>query len=291
MGGHESASKHSRGTQQQSLGVHCLDVDDPPAAESPKVQPMNSRVLSILLLLPLSLLCSGFTGDVGPEMEAHTFIGISKIDTAFDSDTMGELGLQARYKFRNIPYDDLSVWVQVGFSWTTFPEGGDLGNQLVNLQWLGGIRRNWGESGGGFVMFGDTTDVGPMLLLPAFHLVVGEHDRVQFSMGALDEVPMLTGGGALHWEGIFAIPFDKVWAPRVKVGGRLNPYAGFERFPIEFYTGIEVRLGRHFRVGVDGAIGDGGSGLMGPPSFAVSFRAGVAVGKGTRSDRKPTPVD
>ena len=252
---------------------------------------MHTRILAILLLLPLSLSLCGFTGDVGPEFEAHTFVGLSRIDTADDSDSMGELGLQARYKFRNIPYDDLSIWMQVGFSWTTFPDGGDLGNQLVNLQWLGGIRRNWGEIGGGFVMFGDTTNVGPMLLLPAFHLVVGEHDRVQFSVGALDEVPLLTGGGVLHWEGIFAIPFDKVWAPRVKIGGRLNPYAGFERFPFEFATGIEARLGRHFRIGVDAALGDGGNGVFGPPSFAVSVKVGIAVGPGTRSERRPQKVD
>jgi len=252
---------------------------------------MYARILSLLLLLPLSLLCSGFTGDVGPEMEAHTFIGLSQIDTPFDSDRMGELGVQARYKFRNIPYDDLAIWAQVGFSWTTFPEGGNLGNQIVALQWLGGIRRNWGEIGGGFVMFGDTTNVGPMLLLPSFHLVVGEHDRVQFSMGVLDQVPLLTGGGVFHWEGIFAIPFDKIWAPRIKVGGRLNPYAGFERFPFELYTGIEAHLGRHVRVGVDAALGDGGQGVVGPPSFALAFRVGVAVGKGTRSDRKPQEVN
>ena len=251
----------------------------------------RNRLLTLALLLPLALMCSGFTGNVGSELEAHTFVGISKVETSFDSDSMGELGLQARYKFRNIPYDDLSIWIQVGFSWTTFPTGGNLGNQVVNLQYLGGILRNWGEIGGGFVLFGDTTEVGPMLLLPAFHLVIGRHDRVQFAMGAFDQVPLLTGIGPLHWEGIFTIPFDKIWAPRLKVGGRLNPYAGFERLPLEFYTGVEVHLGRHVRIGVDAALGDGGQGFAGPPSFAVSLRAGVAVGKGTKSDRRPKPVD
>ncbi len=251
----------------------------------------RNRLLALVLVLPLALACSGFTGDVGREMEAHVGVGIGKVETAFDSDAMGELAVQARYKFRNMPYDDLSIWVQMGFSWTTFPEGGELGNQLVSLQYLGGVLRNWGEIGGGFVLFGDTTDVGPMLLLPAFRLVVGEHDRVQFGMGAFDQVPFFSGGGPLHWEGIFTIPFDKVWAPRVKVGGRLNPYAAFERLPLEFYTGVVVHLGRHVRIGIDASLGDGGQGFQGPPSFGLSVRVGMAVGKGTKSDRKPQPVD
>lgn len=252
---------------------------------------IRNRLLSLLLVVPLSLMCTGFTGNIGPELEAYTFVGISKVETAFDSDAMGELGVQARFKFRNIPYDDLSIWVQVGVSGTTFPDGGNLGNQILNIQYLGGILRNWGEIGGGFVLFGDTTNIGPLLILPSFHLVVGQHDRVQFSMGAFDQVPLLTGAGLLHWEGIFTIPFDRIWAPRVKVGGRLNPYEGFDRLPVEFYTGVELHLGRHVRVGVDLSLGDGGSGFSGPPSFALSIRAGVAVGKGTKSTRKPKPVD
>ncbi|MBJ93062.1 MAG: hypothetical protein CMP23_01160 [Rickettsiales bacterium] len=251
---------------------------------------MRNRLSALFALIPILLFCSGFTGNIGSEFEARTFLGISTISSFSDEDSLGELGLQARYKFRNVPYDDLSIWAQVGFSWTTFPEGGDLGNQLVSLQWLGGLKRNWGEIGGGFVMMGDTTDVGPMLLLPAFHLIIGRHDTVQFSMGALNEMPLFTGGAVLHWEGIFTVPFRKTWAPRLKLGGRLNPYAAFERFPIEFYTGIEAHLGRHFRVGLDLALGDGGD-SSNPPSFALSFRLGLAVGKGTRSEQQPQPID
>jgi hypothetical protein len=232
---------------------------------------------------------SGFTGHVGQEAVANVGVGIGRIGSPFDTDAMGEIGGHFRFKFRNFPYDDRAGWLQVGASWNTYPTGGDFGNQLLTIQYMGGIVENWGEIGGGFALFGDLTSVGAMLVLPCLRIRVGEPDRVQFGFGMVDEAPYWTRGGLIHWEGIFAIPWEKIWAPRARIGARLNPYAALERFPLELFGGVEFRLGRHVRVGVDGSLGDGGSGL--PPSFTAALNVGMAVGKGTKTDVEPKPAE
>jgi hypothetical protein len=230
------------------------------------------------------LLC-GFTGNKGVESVFHAGVGIGTVRTLADSDNFGEFGGDFAFKFRNFPYDDLSGWLQVGASYMTFPDGGALGNQIVTIQLMGGVMKSFGYFGGGFVLTGDTSGIGPMGILPSIKLRVGDHDRVQFGMGMFDQAPYWSSGGVLHFEGIFTVPFEKIWAPKVKVGGRLNPYDAGQRVPIEFAAGIEARLGRHIRVGVDGSLGDGGFGN--PPSFTVALIVGGAVGKGTKSDVKP----
>jgi len=245
------------------------------------------RKLLVLVLTSWSLV--GFTGNVGPEAEFYTGVGIAQINSEADSDNLGEIGTTARFKFRNFPYHDLAGWVQVGASWTTYPNGGNFGNQIVCLQYMGGVVRHWGEVGGGFVLFGDTTQVGPMLVAPSFRLRLGPQDLVQFGMGALDEAPYWTGGSVLHWEAIFALPPRKIWSSRLKIGHRLNPYEPGYRFPLEGYFGIEARLGRHIRLAIEASLGDGGE-IGGPPSFSAAFKVGGAVGPGTRSDVKPRPA-
>jgi len=251
------------------------------------------RVLPVLALLPFLY---GFTGNVGAESEFYAGVGFGKIDTSFDSDRYGEVGGVFRYKFRNFPYDDLAGWLQFGASWTTYPTGGNYGNQIVTLQYMGGVRKNFGEFGAGFVLSGDTTGSGPLLIFPSFRMLLGEDDKVMFGFGVMDEAPFFAIANAMHLEGIFAIPWGKVWAPRVKVGARLNLYVPGERFPLEFFTGVEVRIKRHIRIMVDASLGDGGAVSQGgtdptaSPSFSVAFRVGGAVGPGVVSDRKPTPA-
>lgn len=240
----------------------------------------------MLILVPLLV---GFTGNKGAESIVHVGAGIGEVRTLTDVDPFGEVGGDFAFKFRNFPYDDLSAWVQVGGSWMTFPSGGSLGNQVVTIQAMGGVLKNFGYFGAGFILSGDVTGIGPVWMLPSFKLRVGEHDKVQFGLGMFDQAPYWTSGGVLHFEGIFTVPFEKIWAPKLKIGGRLNPYEAGLRVPIELYGGVEARLGRHIRVGVDASIGDGGFGN--PPSFAVALRVGAAVGKGTRTDIKPAPAN
>lgn len=247
---------------------------------------MKLRQIAPLLALPV-LLC-GFTGNVGRESEFYAGVGIGQIKTAVDNDQYGEVGGTWRFKFRHFPYDDLAAWIQFGASWTTFPQGGALGNQVWVIQYMGGLVRDWGEFGGGFALVGDQTGTGPMFVLPSIRLRIGRHDMVQFGFGVLDEAPYWASGGVMHFEAIVAMPFQKVWAPRARIGGRMNPYAPVDRTPIELFGGIEVRLGRHIRIGVEASLGDGGE-PGGEPSFTLSGKLGGAVGPGTRSDKRPQP--
>ena len=217
----------------------------------------------------------------------HTGVGIGTVRTLSDVDNFGEVGADFAFKFRNFPYDDLSAWMQVGASVMTFPEGGALGNRVVTMQVIGGVLKDFGYFGVGFVLSGDTTGIGPVWMLPSAKLRIGPSNKVQFGVGVFDEAPYWTTGGALHFEGIFTVPFEKIWAPKLKIGGRMNPYDR-ERVPLEAYGGVEARLGRHVRLSVDASIGDGGFGN--PPSFTVSGRIGGAVGRGTKSDVKPAPA-
>ena len=253
-------------------------------------QPSNPLGLLLALLVFVSPGLCGFTGDVGVEAEFYAGVGLGEVATSFDIDNYGELGLTGRYKFRHFPYDDLSAWAQFGGSWTTFPTGGDFGNQVVTIQAMGGIIRHWGILGAGLALFGDSSGVGPMLVLPSIRIRIGEHDRIQFGFGMMDEAPYLSGGGPLHWEGIFAVPWDRIWAPRLKIGARLNLYAIEEHFPLELYGGAEARLGRHIRVAIEGTLGDGGS-FGDRPTFSFVAKVGAAVGKGTKSERKPRPYN
>lgn len=234
------------------------------------------------------MLC-GFTGDKGAESVFYAGAGLGRVNTATDADNYGEVGGSWALKFRNFPYDDLSGWMQLGASWTTYPQGGNVGNQIVTIQVMGGILKNFGYFGGGFVLSGDVTGVGPIWMLPSIRLRLGPHDKVQFGFGMLDEAPYWTSGGLLHFEGIFTVPFEKIWAPKLIIGGRLNPYAASDRFPLELYGGAEVRLGRHVRVGILASVGDGGF-VGGEPSFAGSVRIGGAVGPGTKSGVQPAPA-
>jgi len=120
------------------------------------------RLWRPLLLLPLALMLSGFTGNVGPESEFYAGVGIGRVNTTLDSDNYAEAGGTIRYKFRHFPYDDIAAWVQFGASWTTYPTGGNFGNQIWTIQYMGGIVKNFGEFGGGFVLSGDQTGVGPL---------------------------------------------------------------------------------------------------------------------------------
>jgi hypothetical protein len=242
-----------------------------------------------LPLLFAALLLTGFTGDKGAESEVYVGGGIGRISTPFDADNYGEIGGTWRHKFRNFPYDDLAGWFQIGASWSTYPTGGNLGNQLLTIQLMGGTVKNYGEFGAGFVLTGDLTGVGPMLLLPSFRLRLGDHDKAQFGFGMFDEAPYWSGGGLLHFEGIFAVPFEKIWAPRLKIGGRMNAYGAGERFPLELYGGAEAHLGRHVRLGIEGSLGDGGV-PGGEPSFTAAVKVGGAFGKGTKSGVRPTPA-
>jgi hypothetical protein len=254
---------------------------------------MRLRPSFATLLLALSLpFLVGFTGDKGVEAEAYVGFGVGNVRTAIDDDPLGEIGGSFRFKFRNFPYDDKAGWLGVGVSWHTWPQGSQIGNQLLTILWEGGLVYEWGEFGGGFVVFGELTGVGPLFVLPSVRLRVGQHDRVQFSFGMADDAPFWTAGGLIHWEGIFAIPWDKVWAPRVKVGARVNPYPFVpgERVPIELVGGVEVRLGYHIRISIEAAVGDGGGQGL-PPSFSTAVKVGAAIGKGTKSGIRPVPVD
>lgn len=247
---------------------------------------MRLRFAALLLTLPLLL--SGFTGNVGPESEFYVGLGIGQVKTDLDNDRYGEVGGTWRLKFRHFPYDDTAPWVQFGMSWSTYPTGGNLGNQVWAFQYMGGFVKNWGEFGAGFVLVGDSTGTGPFFLTPSFRLRLGPQDRFQFGFGVMDEAPYWSTGGVLHFEAIVTVPFEKIWAPKLKIGGRLNLYAPFERTPLELFGGVEARLGRHLRVGVEASLGDGGS-AGSEPSFTVALKLGGAVGPGTKSDRKPEP--
>jgi hypothetical protein len=251
------------------------------------------RRLLPLCLVVLSLpLLVGFTGDKGVEAETYVGFGIGNVRTAIDDDPFGEIGGSFRFKFRNFPYDDKAGWLGVAASWHTWPQGSQIGNQLLTILWEGGVVYDWGEFGGGIVVFGELTGVGQLFVLPSVRLRAGDHERVQFGFGMADDAPFWTAGGLMHWEGIFAIPWDKLWAPRVKIGVRVNPYPFVpdERVPIELFGGVEAHIGRHIRVSVEGSLGDGGGPGL-PPSFTAAVKIGAAVGKGTKSGIKPQSVD
>lgn len=251
----------------------------------------TSRLAS--LLLGALLLC-GFTGNTGQELEATVGVGLGRVRTLDDNDALGEIGGDLRFKFRNFPYDDTAGWLGLGASWTTYPTGGNFGNRILTIALSGGIVRSGGsggrppmEFGAGVVIFGDYTGFGLAFPLPSLRLRVGYHDRIQFDFGIVDEAPYWTGTHFMHVGVITAIPWQKIWAPRVRGGVRINPYA-FEHFPFEPYAGIEARIGRHVRIGVDASIGDGGVGN--PPSFSGRVFVGTMIGKGTKSDVRPEPA-
>ena len=250
-------------------------------------RPSLPLLLAGSLVLPL--LC-GFTGNVGQEFEASMGIGLGRIRTLNDNDSLGEIGGNARFKFRHFPYDDTAGWVGVAGSWTTYPTGGDFGNRLLTIAVTGGIIRSGGrtpiEFGGGVVIFGDYTGFGPAFVLPSIKLLIGHHDQIQFDFGMVDEAPYWTGGNLMHIGVISAIPWRRVWAPRVRGGVRINPYSP-DHFPFEPYAGVEARIGAHFKVGIDAGIGDGGIGN--PPSFAGRVFVGTMIGKGTKVGEKPQP--
>lgn len=254
--------------------------------------PTLPRLWTLCALLLLAPLLSGFTGKTGQEMEFTVGVGLGQIDSAFDSDRYGEIGGAVRYKFRNFPYDDLAGWLQFGGSWTTYPTGGNYGNQIVSLQFMGGVRKNFGEFGGGFVLSGDVTDTGPMILFPCFRMLLGKREVAMFGFGVLDEVPLYAISNAMHMEAIIAIPTKVAVKPWVKVGTRLNLYVPEERFPLEFFGGLELEIKRHFKLMIDGSVGDGGSQGEAPTSasFSAAFRLGGAFGPGVTSDREPRPA-
>lgn len=257
------------------------------------------RLALVLCLAMLAPLLSGFTGNVGQEAEFYVGVGIGQIDTQYDSDRYGEIGGVFRFKFRNFPYDDLAGWLQVGASWTTYPTGGNYGNQILSIQYMGGIKKNFGEFGGGFVLSGDTTGTGPLLVFPCFRMLLGKEDKVMFGFGVLDEIPLYAISNAMHMEGIFAIPSKVAVRPWVKVGTRLNLYVPRERFPLEFIAGLELRIKQRVKIMLDGSIGDGGSVTAGgttaasglTPSFSLALRLGGALGPGVTSERRPIPAD
>ncbi|MCO4771188.1 MAG: hypothetical protein KDA24_14235 [Deltaproteobacteria bacterium] len=251
----------------------------------------SSSRLAVLLaaLMAVPLLC-GFTGNRGQELEATAGLGLGRVRTLNDNDALGEIGGNLRFKFQHFPYDDVSGWFSVGGSWTTYPTGGDFGNRILTIAVTGGILRAGSdpplEFGGGFVIFGDYTGFGPAFVLPSLRLRIGHHDRIQFDFGMVDEAPYWTGTHFLHVGVISALPWNKVWAPRLRTGIRINPYS-IEHFPFEPYAGVEARIGAHFKIGIDGAIGDGGA--QNPPSFSARVYFGTMVGKGTKKGVKPEP--
>lgn len=247
---------------------------------------MRRQLVVLVLCFPLLL---GFRGTKGPETEWGFGVGIGSVVTGSDRDNHGEIGVQVQHKFRNHPYDHRSGWLGLSASWLTYPAGGDLGNQMLTVGFMGGLVASWGELGGGLALFGDVTDVGLQIPLPIVRLVVGQPDRFVFRFGVLDDSPTWTTGGMMHWEGVLAVPFDKVWAPRLTFGARLDMYgSGFSRFPLELYLGVEPRIGRHVRIGVFGALGDGAGG---PPTFELAARVTFAAGEGVLSDERPQPAD
>jgi len=240
----------------------------------------------IALALAVLMLC-GFRGNRGQEVEASVGFGLGRVRTLADNDALGEIGGNFRFKFRNFPYDDMAGWIGVGASWTTYPTGGDFGNRILTIAVTGGFVRNWGEFGGGIVLFGDYTGFGPVFVLPSLRLRIGRQDQIQFDFGMVDEAPFWTGHNFLHIGVISAIPWNKVWAPRVRGGVRVNPYS-IDHFPFEPYVGVEARLGAHFRVGIDASIGDGGQGN--PPSFGGRLYVGTMIGKGSKAGEQPQPA-
>lgn len=233
--------------------------------------------------------CSlAFTGNKGVEAEAEAGAGLGTISTIDDADNLGELGGSFRFKFRNFPYHDIAGWLQVGASWSTFPTGGDFGNQVVTAQLMGGIVRNYLEFGAGIAMLGDVSGVAPMFALPSLRLRVGPHDVAQFGFGMADQAPFWTGGGGLHAEGIFTLLKHKPFSPKLKGGMRLSFYAFGSRVPVELYGGVEARFGPHVGLVLDASLGDGGAGR--PPSFAVCTRLGFQWGPGVRAKERPVPA-
>lgn len=232
------------------------------------------------------MLC-GFRGNAGQELEVTAGAGLGRVRTLNDNDALGEIGGNIRFKFRHFPYDDMAGWMGFGMSWTTYPTGGDFGNRLLTIAVTGGIVRSKIEFGGGIVLFGDYTGFGPVFPLPSLRLRLGYADQFQFDFGVLDEAPYWVGHSFIHVGVITAIPWEKVWAPRVRGGVRINPYS-IDHFPFEPYAGVEVRLGAHFRVGLDVSVGDGGQGN--PPSFAGRAYVGTMVGKGTKAGERPQPA-
>ena len=258
---------------------------------SPRMHLRRSPLPLLLALLMAAPLLCGFTGNRGQELEATAGIGLGRVRTINDNDSLGEIGGELRFKFRHFPYDDTAGWLAVAASWTTYPTGGDFGNRILTIAMSGGIIRAGHnppvEFGGGFVIFGDYTGFGPAFVLPTLRLRVGRHDEIRFDFGMVDEAPFWTGHNFIHVGVISAIPWRKVWAPRVRAGIRINPYA-LDHFPFEPYAGVEARLGAHFRVGIDASIGDGGMGN--PPSFAGRVYFGTMVGKGTKKGAPPEPA-
>ena len=245
------------------------------------------RTTTAAALLLAVLMLTGFRGNRGQELEATVGVGLGRVRTLADNDSLGEIGGNLRFKFRNFPYDDMAGWIGFGASWTTYPTGGDFGNRILTIVASGGFVRNWGEFGGGIVLFGDYTGFGPVFVLPSLRLRIGPVNRIQFDFGMIDEAPYWTGHNFLHIGAIATVPWDKLWAPRIRGGVRVNPYA-IDHFPFEPYLGVEARFGAHVRVGVDASVGDGGQGN--PPSFAGRFFIGTMVGKGSKTGEQPQPA-
>jgi hypothetical protein len=248
--------------------------------------PVRRYSTAAALLLAALMLC-GFRGNVGQELEISAGAGLGRVITLNDNDALGEIGGNIRFKFRHFPYDDTAGWLGVGMSWTTYPTGGDFGNRILTIAVMGGVVRTWGEFGGGIVLFGDYTGFGPVFPLPSLRLRLGPESKLQFDFGMLDEAPFWTGMNFMHIGVITSIPWEKVWAPRVRGGVRINPYS-IEHFPFEPYVGVEARAGAHFKIGIDAGIGDGGQGN--PPSFSGRVYVGTMLGKGSKAGEKPLPT-
>lgn len=243
--------------------------------------------LSLLVLAVTSPLLAGFNGGRGPETEALMGVGIGSVVTGPDRDNHGEVGVQLLQKFWHHPYDHRAPWLGISASWLTFPAGGDVGNQMLTVGFMGGVVTQWGEFGLGAALFGDLTDVGIQVPLPIVRVAAGVPGRFKVRFGVLDDAPTWTTGGMMHWDLVLSLPFDKVWAPQLTVGARMDMYGvPSGRFPLEVFLGIEPRLGRHVRIGLFGALGDG---MGGAPTFHASLRLGLQFGKGVTSDSRPLP--
>ena len=244
--------------------------------------------LLVLALCAATVPLTGFTGNKGQELVGYVGAGIGRQRTAVDDDPYGEIGADVAFKFRHFPYSDLSGWMQYGASWDTYAQGGNFGNMHLTAQFMGGVLTEMVQVGGGFVIWGELTGTGPLAILPSVRVRLGRQDEAHFTVGMMDRAPYWSSGGLVHWEFNTPIPWRKIWAPRVKIGGRINIYAFGERVPIELFGGVEARIGRHVRIGIDATLGDGGGG---PPTFSGVARVGFAVGRGTKSDVLPQPTE